>query len=53
MLQIRPVSELRNYNKVLDKVKKDNPVFLTKNGKFALIDIGDYDKFRVISISGH
>ena len=32
MLQIRPVSELRNYNKVLDKVKKDNPVFLTKNG---------------------
>ncbi len=47
MLQIRPVSELRNYNKVLDKVKKDNPVFLTKNGygKFALIDIGDYDEF--------
>ena len=32
MLQIQPVSALRNYNKVLDKVKKDNPVFLTKNG---------------------
>ncbi|KJY58468.1 type II toxin-antitoxin system prevent-host-death family antitoxin [Lactobacillus melliventris] len=47
MLQIRPVSELRNYNKVLDKVKKDNPVFLTKNGygKFALIDIEKYDEF--------
>ena len=47
MLQIRPVSELRNYNKVLDKVKKDNPVFLTKNGygKFALIDIEEYDEF--------
>lgn len=47
MLQIQPVSELRNYNKVLDKVKKDSPVFLTKNGygKFALIDIEEYDKF--------
>ena len=47
MLQIQPVSALRNYNKVLDKVKKDNPVFLTKNGygKFALIDIEEYDEF--------
>ena len=47
MLQIKPVSELRNYNRVLDKVKKDNPVFLTKNGygKFALIDIEEYDEF--------
>jgi len=47
MLQTQPVSALRNYNKVLDKVKKDNPVFLTKNGygKFALIDIEEYDEF--------
>lgn len=47
MLKIQPVSELRNYNKVLNKVKKDNPVFLTKNGygKFALIDIEEYDEF--------
>lgn len=47
MLKIQPVSELRNYNKVLNKVKKDNPVFLTKNGygKFALIDIEKYDEF--------
>ena len=47
MLQIHPVSELRNYNKVLDKVKKDSPVFLTKNGygKFALVDIEEYDEF--------
>ena len=30
MLKIQPVSELRNYNKVLNKVKKDNPVFLPK-----------------------
>lgn len=47
MLQIEPVSELRNYNKVLNKVKKDSPVFLTKNGygKFALVDIKEYDEF--------
>lgn len=47
MPQIEPVSELRNYNKVLNKVKKDNPVFLTKNGygKFALVDIKQYDEF--------
>lgn len=47
MLQIQPVSELRNYNKVLDKVKRNSPVFLTKNGygKFALVNIEDYDRF--------
>lgn len=47
MLQIKPVSELRNYNKVLEKVKKNKPVFLTKNGygRFALIDIEEYDEF--------
>lgn len=49
MLQIEPVSELRNYNKVLQKVKKDDPVFLTKNGygKYALIDIEKYDEFNL------
>ena len=32
MPEIVPVSELRNYGSVLEKVKKDNPVYLTKNG---------------------
>lgn len=47
MLDIQPVSELRNYNKVLAKVTKNNPVFLTKNGygKFALVDNKQYDEF--------
>lgn len=47
MLQIQPVSELRHYNKVLAKVKKDEPVFLTKNGygKYVLINIEEYDEF--------
>lgn len=50
MLQIQPVSELRNYNKVLEKVKKNSPVFLTKNGygKFALVDIEEYDEFTTV-----
>lgn len=32
MPSIVPVSELRNYGSVLEKVQKDNPVYLTKNG---------------------
>jgi prevent-host-death family protein len=45
MLNIRPVSELRNYNALLKEVTVGSPVFLTKNGvgKYALIDIADYE----------
>ncbi|GHU05638.1 hypothetical protein FACS1894158_09080 [Betaproteobacteria bacterium] len=45
MLNIRPVSELRNYNTLLKEVAAGSPVFLTKNGvgKYALIDIADYE----------
>ncbi|GHU29989.1 hypothetical protein AGMMS50256_16020 [Betaproteobacteria bacterium] len=45
MLNIRPVSELRNYNALLKEVAAGSPVFLTKNGvgKYALIDIADYE----------
>lgn len=32
MPDIVPVSELRNYGSVLEKVKINNPVYLTKNG---------------------
>ena len=48
MINIKPVSELRNYNKVLDEVKVDEPVFLTKNGHgmYAVVDLKDYDKFQ-------
>ena len=30
---ILPVSDLRNYNEVLQNVSEDSPVFLTKNGR--------------------
>ena len=41
MPTIVPVSDLRDYNKVLEKVTPTNPVFLTKNGrgKFMLVDL--------------
>lgn len=46
MPNIKPVSDLRNYNEVLQAVSTGEPVFLTKNGRgrYALIDITDYEK---------
>jgi prevent-host-death family protein len=46
MPNIKPVSDLRNYNEVLRDVAVGEPVFLTKNGRgrYALIDIKEYEK---------
>ena len=46
MSNIKPVSDLRNYNAVLKDCVKGSPVYLTKNGrgKFVLIDIEDYER---------
>jgi len=46
MPNIKPVSDLRNYNEVLRDVTAGAPVFLTKNGRgrYALVDIVDYEK---------
>ena len=46
MPNIKPVSDLRNYNEVLKTVAVGEPVFLTKNGRgrYALLDITDYEK---------
>ena len=48
MMNIKPISDLRNYNQVLKEVTNDQPVFLTKNGrgKYAVIDIEDYDRLK-------
>ena len=45
---IKPVSDLRNYNAVLENVSDNNPVFLTKNGRgsFAIITINEYEKLN-------
>jgi len=46
MPNIKPVSDLRNYNEVLRTVAVGEPVFLTKNGRgrYALLDIDDYER---------
>lgn len=46
MPNIKPVSDLRNYNEVLKDIANGSPVFLTKNGrgKFAILDIEEYEK---------
>jgi prevent-host-death family protein len=48
MPNIKPISDLRNYNEVLRDIAIGEPVFLTKNGrgKFAIIDINEYEKMK-------
>lgn len=48
MPNIKPISDLRNYNEVLRDVAIGEPVFLTKNGrgKFAIVDINEYEKLK-------
>ena len=46
MIAIKPVSDLRNYNEVLQDVSEDSPGFLTRNGRgcYVVISIKDYEK---------
>ena len=46
MANIKPISDLRNYNTVLKDCVVGSPVYLTKNGrgKFILMDIADYER---------
>lgn len=48
MPNIKPVSDLRNYNEVLKDVSEDNPVFLTRNGRgrYVIVDMQEYEKTR-------
>lgn len=48
MPNIKPVSDLRNYNDVLRDIAVGEPVFLTKNGRgrYVLIDIEEYEKTK-------
>src|SRR5690554_7355052 len=47
---IKPVSDLRNYNEVLRDCQDGEPVFLTKNGrgKYVLIDIREYERQQAV-----
>jgi len=46
MANIKPISDLRNYNTVLKDCAAGNPVYLTKNGRgrFVLMDIEDFER---------
>ena len=46
MPNIKPVSDLRNYNDVLKDISVGEPVFLTKNGRgrYVILDIEEFEK---------
>ena len=50
MPNIKPVSDLRNYNEVLKDISIGEPVFLTKNGRgrYAIIDMKEYEKMQAM-----
>ena len=50
MPNIKPVSDLRNYNEVLRDIAVGEPVFLTKNGrgKYAIVDIEEFEKTKAV-----
>lgn len=50
MPNIKPVSDLRNYNEVLKDISVGEPVFLTKNGrgKYAILDMEEYEHTQAI-----
>jgi prevent-host-death family protein len=48
MPNIKPKSDLRNYTEVLNEVKEDSPVYLTRNGRgeYAIINLKELDKLK-------
>jgi len=48
MPNIKPVSDLRNYNEVLQSIEIGQPVFLTKNGRgcYAILDMREYEEYQ-------
>ena len=50
MPNIKPISDLRNYGKVLQSVSVGSPVFLTKNGRgrYAVLHIDEYVEYEKI-----
>jgi prevent-host-death family protein len=46
MPTILPISDLRNYSEVLNRVDVDKPVYLTRNGRgsYVISKLDDYDR---------
>lgn len=45
-MNIKPISDLRNYNTVLKDCNENSPIFLTKNGRgrYVILDATHYEK---------
>ncbi|KAF1295684.1 prevent-host-death protein [Enterococcus sp. JM4C] len=48
MKNIKPISDLRNYNRLLTEVTNQEPVYLTKNGRvqYAVLEITYLEKLQ-------
>ncbi|MDR2064048.1 MAG: type II toxin-antitoxin system Phd/YefM family antitoxin [Candidatus Nomurabacteria bacterium] len=48
MPTIIPISDLRDYNKVVKMIGPDDPVYLTKNGrdKYVIVDAVEYNRWK-------
>ena len=48
MPNIKPISDLRNYTEVLNEVRENSPVYLTRNGRgeYAIVKIEELDKLK-------
>ncbi len=48
MPNIKPVSDLRNYDEVLKDISVGEPVFLTKDGRgrYAILDMKEYENLH-------
>lgn len=48
MLNIKPISDLRNYTEVLNEVNEGSPVYLTRNGRgeYAIVKISELEKLK-------
>lgn len=48
LTNIKPVSDLRNYTEVLNEVRENSPVYLTRNGRgeYAIIKLEELDKLK-------
>ncbi|QPC45531.1 type II toxin-antitoxin system Phd/YefM family antitoxin [Mangrovibacillus cuniculi] len=48
MKNFKPITELRNYKEILEQVKDNAPVYLTREGKseYAIVKVEDLEKLQ-------
>lgn len=48
MKNIKPILDLKDYNKVLDEIRVGEPLFITDNGKekYVILDIEEYERIN-------